>query len=151
MPDGFPRCLTPVRHINDPFSGNGGLSLRRVSAARRVLGFQSRFNDSEPEDEWFGKRVQLLPGANVASRIDQALAVENVYFERAMGFHVPDGGKKLSPAVWRDQGRRKSILEYCPELSMIMEMKLEKQRCRGDDRMGRIAGTAGVGASHWAR
>jgi len=96
-----------------------------------VLGFQARYNDSEPEDEWFSKRVYLLPDANLPSSRDQALSVEDVYFENAMGYHVRDGGvgTKLSYRVWNDASIRKKIFNYCPELSMIMAMKLERERC----------------------
>ncbi|EHK15590.1 uncharacterized protein TRIVIDRAFT_228616 [Trichoderma virens Gv29-8] len=118
------------------FSGYGGLSLRRVSVIKRVLSFQARFNDSEPEDEWFGKRLWVLPGAKVASRFDDAIAVEDVYMERPMGYHIREGGGSLDKSVWGDAARRKEIFEYCPELSMIMDMKLERQRCPDDDGNG---------------
>lgn len=118
------------RTFNDKFPGNGGLSLRRVSAIQQVLAFQARYNDSEPEDEWFSKRVYLLPGAKVASPTDQALSVEDTYFPGAMGFHVRDGGRTpLNYQVWGDAGQRKEIFNHCPELSMIMDMKLERERC----------------------
>ncbi|KAK0711197.1 hypothetical protein B0H67DRAFT_646590 [Lasiosphaeris hirsuta] len=126
------------RKPDDRFSGNGGLSLRRVSAIQRVLSFQARYNNSEPEDEWFGKRVYLLPGAKVASGAEQALAVEDVYIDEAMGYHVRNGGRNLPDGVWKDPVQRKKIFDYCPELSMIMDMKLERERCPGDDRQGGI-------------
>ncbi|KAM0263067.1 hypothetical protein ACHAQJ_001446 [Trichoderma viride] len=121
---------------DDRFAGNGGLSLRRVSVIKRILSFQARFNDSEPEDEWFGKRLWVLPGAKVASKIDGAIAVEDVYMERPMGYHVREGGTNLNELVWGDAARRNEILEYCPELSMIMDMKLERERCPDDDGNG---------------
>ncbi len=34
---------TGHRKLDDRFSGNGGLSIRRVSAIRKVLGFQARY------------------------------------------------------------------------------------------------------------
>jgi hypothetical protein len=110
-----------------------------VSAIRRVLGFQERFNDTDPEDEWFGKRVYIMPGALVAAGADEALAVEDVYIENAMGYHVR-GGNNLPDAVWRDSYQRKRIFAHCPELSMIMDMKLERERCPGDDRQGSLIG-----------
>ncbi|KAK4200483.1 hypothetical protein QBC40DRAFT_280038 [Triangularia verruculosa] len=127
------------RRADDHFAGNGGLSLRRVSTIRRVLGFQARLNDSDPEDEWFGKRVYVLPGAKVASGVEEALAVEDVYREGVMGFHVRDGGNNLADGVWRPKEQRKRIFQYCPELTMIMDMKLERERCpedRGNGLMG---------------
>jgi hypothetical protein len=133
---------SPPRTPDDRFSGNGGLSLRRVSAIKRVLGFQARYNDTEPEDEWFGKRIYILPGAKVASGTEGALAVEDVYMDNAMGYHVRDGGNQLSDEVWKDHDQRKKIFSYCPELSMIMDMKLERERCHGDDKQGTIHPTA---------
>ncbi|CAK7262509.1 hypothetical protein SEPCBS57363_000098 [Sporothrix epigloea] len=128
------------RSADDRFSGNGGLSLRKVSAIRRILRFQARYNNSEPEDEWFGRRLWVLPGEKVTSGLN-ALAVENVYVEKPMGFHIPDGGKSLPDAVWKSAEQRKRIFDYCPELSLITDMKLERERCKGDDHEGNILPT----------
>ncbi|KAH9906267.1 hypothetical protein F4778DRAFT_639483 [Xylariomycetidae sp. FL2044] len=124
------------RQPDDRFSGNGGLSLRRVSTIKRVLAFQERYNDTNPEDEWFGTRLWVLPGAKVASGTDGQLAVENTYIPNPMGFHVRDGGSDLPKEVWEDPKQRKAIFEYCPELSLIMDMKLEIERCPGDKGRG---------------
>lgn len=127
------------RTAEDRFAGNGGLSLRRVSAVKRVLSFQERHNDTQPEDEWFGRSLVILPGEKVASGINGVLAVEDVYIDNPMGYHVRDGGRNnLADDVWKDPARRKKIMEYCPELSLIMEMKLERERCKGDNKMGEI-------------
>lgn len=107
-----------------------------MSVIKRVLSFQARFNDSEPEDEWFGKRLWVLPGAKIASKLDGAIAVEDVYMERPMGYHVREGGNNLNEDVWGDAARRRDMFEYCPELSMITDMKLERQRCPDDDGKG---------------
>lgn len=129
------------RTPDDRFSGNGGLSLRRVSAIRKVLSFQARYNDSQPEDEWFGKRLYILPGAKVAAGTDGMLATEDFYHENTMGFHVRESGMQLADAVWKDPVQRRKIFDYCPELSLIMDMKLEKQRCPGDNKEGEIVPT----------
>ncbi|KAH8127947.1 hypothetical protein FP744_10005380 [Trichoderma asperellum] len=121
---------------DDRFSGNEGSSLRRVSVIKRILSFQARFNDSEPEDEWFRKRLWALPGAKVASKLDDSIAVEGVYVERPMGYHVHEGGGNLNEEIWGDAARRKGVLEYCPELRMIMDMKLERERCPDDNGNG---------------
>ncbi|KAI0104124.1 hypothetical protein GGR51DRAFT_572807 [Nemania sp. FL0031] len=123
---------------NDRFAGNGGLSIRRISAIRRVLKFQERYNDTTPEDEWFGNRVWVLPGAKVASSKAGQLAVEDHYIPDPMGFHVRDGGHGLADSVWKDPNRRRAIFDYCPELSLIMDMKLERERCPGDNLDGTI-------------
>ena len=131
----------PYRSAQDRFAGNGGLSIRRVSVIKQVLGFQQRYNDTEPEDEWFGKRMVTLPGAKVANaEQEQRFSVEDVWHPKPLGFHVRDGGKNLADAVWKDPMRRKQNFEYCPELVMIMPMKLERQRCEGDNKEGDIIG-----------
>ncbi|EEY16490.1 conserved hypothetical protein [Verticillium alfalfae VaMs.102] len=129
------------RTVDDRFSGNGGLSLRRVSAIRRVLKIQERYNDTDPEDEWFGRRMWILPNAKVAAKDDGVLAVEDVYKENPMGFHVRDGGQFLTSDVWKNATQRQNIFNYCPELSLIMNMKLERERCPGDDHEGHIGPT----------
>ncbi|KAL2067869.1 hypothetical protein VTL71DRAFT_15967 [Oculimacula yallundae] len=127
------------RTADDRFAGNGGLSLRRISTVRKILGFQSRYNDTEPEDEWFGKRITVLPGAKVANgKQEDHFSVEDVWHEKPMGFHVRDGGESLSDDVWKNSDRRKGNFEYCPELAIIMPMKLERERCEGDNREGEI-------------
>lgn len=120
------------RSVDDHFAGNGGLSLRRVSAIRKILSFQARYNDTAPEDEWFGERLYITPGLKVASGLENALAVENVYKERPMGFHVQEMGENLPSEVWGSYERRKEILEYCPELYTVLNAKLDRERCPGD-------------------
>jgi len=134
-----PSLTANYRTKNDRFAGNGGLSLRRVSTVKRILSFQSRYNDTEPEDEWFGKRLTTLPGAVVAAGdMRQQFSVEDSYFEKPMGYHVRDGGENLADDVWKDPKKRKSNFDYCPELAMIMPMKLERERCDGDNKEGEI-------------
>ena len=87
---------------------------------------------------WFGKRLYVLPGEKVATGTDGALAVEEIYMERPMGYHIRDGGKDLHDDVWKDHAQRKKIFDYCPELSLIMDMKLERERCEGDDKEGTL-------------
>jgi len=133
--------LNNTRTVNDRFAGNGGLSLRRISAVKKILGFQSRINDTEPEDEWFGKRITLLPGAKVANGAQQDhFAVEDVWHPKPMGYHVR--ADNLAEDVWKDHTRRKGNFDYCPELAIIMDMKLERERCDGDNKEGEIVDQA---------
>jgi hypothetical protein len=106
---------------------------------KKILEFQERFVGDEPEDECFGKRILLYPGAVVANaEQEKHFSVEEVYHERPMGYHVRDGGTGLSDDVWKEPARRKANFEYCPELVMIMPMKLERERCDGDNKQGEI-------------
>ncbi|RMJ07972.1 hypothetical protein CDV36_012423 [Fusarium kuroshium] len=111
-------------------SGSGGLSLRRISAMRRILSFQQRTNNSEPEDEWFMKRLRILPGrAIVPGASKPGLVGDHEQLVKPMGYHVPLDGDLLDSPLWRDAESRQNILDYCPELSMILDMKLERERC----------------------
>lgn len=49
------------------FGGNGGLSLRRVSAIIDVLRNQKRVDGSEPEDVWLTERLGHRPGSKLAN------------------------------------------------------------------------------------
>ncbi|KFZ18105.1 hypothetical protein V501_01354 [Pseudogymnoascus sp. VKM F-4519 (FW-2642)] len=110
------------RSDTDTFAGNGGLSVRRVAAIKRVLDFQSRDADSEPEDEWFGKRISAMPDFKVASGLDaKHFSVEEVYHEAPMGYHLRDGPGHLAAGVWRNSDQRE-----------------DPQRCEGDNREGTI-------------
>lgn len=115
--------------------------MRRISMVRKILEFQERYNDTQPEDEWFGKRILVYPGSNVANG-DEAkqLSVEDAYHEKPLGYHVRDGGTGLADDVWKDPAKRKANFEYCPELAIIMPMKLERERCDGDNKEGEIIG-----------
>lgn len=118
------------------------MSLRRVSAIKKVLGFQKRYNDSEAEDEWFGKRIMSLPGEKVADGSEGAFAVENNFMDEPMGYYARNSGRGLDKDIWKNPEMRKKIFEYCPELQMIMDMKLEKERCPGDNKQGDIVQSA---------
>ncbi|ETS80292.1 hypothetical protein PFICI_07821 [Pestalotiopsis fici W106-1] len=118
----------------DKAFSNGGLSLRKVSTIKTMLMSQRRVNDSWPEDEWFGNKIRTLPGARVAYDLKDQLAIEHAYVAGVMGFYLRDGGSVLpdtvwNDTVWKDPAQRKAIFEYCPELSLIMDMKLEVERC----------------------
>ncbi|KFY55898.1 hypothetical protein V497_06652 [Pseudogymnoascus sp. VKM F-4516 (FW-969)] len=127
------------RSDTDTFAGNGGLSIRRIAAIKRVLDFQSRDDDSDPEDQWFGKRISAMPDFKVASGLDaKHFSVEEVYREAPMGYHLRDGEGHLPVGVWKNHDQRARILKYCPEVSIILPMKLERERCEGDNREGGI-------------
>lgn len=119
------------RNIDDRFGGSGGLSLRRISRIKQVLGFQSRQDEGDPEDRWLVNRLGLLPGAKMATpKIEAEFSVESIWHEKPMGYYVTPGG---SINIWHDVGRRKQIYEYCPEIKMILKMKLERERCTKED------------------
>ena len=80
-----------------------------------------------------------MPGAKVANDAEeQRFSVESVYHEKPMGYHIRDSGDYLYDDVWKNAERRKANFEYCPELVMIMPMKLERERCDGDNMEGEV-------------
>ncbi|KAI1375931.1 hypothetical protein F4677DRAFT_446091 [Hypoxylon crocopeplum] len=115
----------------DGSSSDEGLSLRRVSTIKRVLESHSRYDGSSPEEEWFRTRISTLPNTRVASNTRRQLAMKGTYFPSLMGFHVGDSIGQPSNGWWDNSALRMKILNYCPELSIIMDMKLEKERCDG--------------------
>lgn len=115
---------------SDSFSGQGGLSLRRVSRIKQVLHFQTHHAHSKNEDQWLIDRLGLLPDARMANAsVAAAFCVADLWHDRPLGYHLGASATRLPPAVWADLARRKAIYEYCPEIKMIVDMKLERQRC----------------------
>ncbi|RBR16171.1 hypothetical protein FVER53590_13510 [Fusarium verticillioides] len=116
----------------------GDLSLRRISVIKQILSFQSRYNDSEADDSWFGSRLEVLPDAKLAMTSDQPFAVQNNITSRPMGYNLQARGNLVDQEVWKYPEARKEALKYCPEIHIILNMKLEKERCPGDNLRGQI-------------
>ena len=117
-----------IRAGGGRFGGNGGLSIRNVEKVKEVLQFQKRIDNTVPEDQWLSARMGLLPDANMCPPDKESeFAVEDVWHEWPMGYHVNPGG--FSPDVWEPQMKRKQIFEYCPEIKIILDMRLERERC----------------------
>lgn len=123
---------------NKNFAVYGDLSIRRVSAIKQILSFQSRYNDSSGEDSWFGTRLEVLPDAKVAMTSDRPFAVQNNITSKPMGYNLQARGNLVDQHVWKYPEARKEAMKYCPELHIILNMKLEKERCPGDNLMGQI-------------
>jgi len=80
-----------------------------------------------------------MPGAKVAQGVEaQHFSVEDIYHEKPLGYHVRNGGNDLPDNVWKYRMRRKNNFNYCPELALIMPMKLERQRCMMDNGQGHL-------------
>ena len=121
--------LTSVHRNNGArFGGNGGLSLRKVSSIKEVLKFQTRLDHSFSEDAWISSRMGLLPDAHMCDPVlEREFAVEDVWQERPMGYHVNPAG--WSNEVWGDRDKRRMIYDFCPEVKIILDMYLERERC----------------------
>lgn len=118
------------RTIVDKIGGLGGLSLRRLSKVKQVLSFQSRQDEAEPEDHWLVGRIATLPEANLPPpEVEKYFSVQSVWHEKPLGYHVGANGANRFPEIWHSYERRKQIYEYCPEIKMVLDMKLERERC----------------------
>lgn len=85
--------------------------------------------------------MTLMPGLKIASAEEEMhFSVEDIWADHPMGYHVREGGTNLPEDIWADEGNRRKIFGYCPELSMIMPMKLERQRCRPEIMMPDVNG-----------
>lgn len=110
-------------HPESHYGGNGGLSLRRVSAIVDVLRNQKRLDFSEPEDVWLSERLGHRPGAKTANgTLSMTFSGENWYNAKPMGYHTGLSGIALSSMIWGTPELRKEIWDYCPEIKMTLEM-----------------------------
>lgn len=101
-----------------------------MSRIQQVLSFQSRQDDQDSEDKWLWDRIKVLPHIKLPKfDVEKTFAAEGIWDERPMGFHIPTSSEVLLRDIWDDPGRRKQIFEYCPEIKMILDMKLERERC----------------------
>lgn len=108
--------------------------MRRVSKVKQVLSFQSRQDEGEPEDHWLVGRIATLPDANMPSpEVEKGFSVQAVWHERPLGYHISAHGTNRHHEIWDSDERRKKIYEYCPEIKMILDMKLEKERCTKEE------------------
>ena len=65
--------------------------------------------------------------------IEAEFCVGNVWHDRPVGYHLGESKGDMAPDIWNDPLRRKKIYDYCPEIKMIMDMKLERQRCKEEE------------------
>jgi len=101
---------------------------------KQVLSFQSRQDEGEPEDHWLVGRIATLPDANMPSpEVEKGFSVQAVWHERPLGYHISAHGTNRHHEIWDSDERRKKIYEYCPEIKMILDMKLEKERCTKEE------------------
>ncbi|KAH7364703.1 hypothetical protein BKA65DRAFT_473014 [Rhexocercosporidium sp. MPI-PUGE-AT-0058] len=114
------------------YGGNGGLSLRKVSKIMDVLREKTRgHGDGALEDLWMVQRLHeleesVMPGANIS----KTFSVESVWDERPLGYHIGWLGVHHEQ-IWDDQSQVDHIMEYCPEVKMILGMKLDNDKPAG--------------------
>lgn len=99
--------------------------MRRISKVLEVLKFQQRLDNEASEDQWLSARLGTLPDAEMPGpNISKQFAVEMIPYEAPMGYRVLDNSD-----VWGTREKRKAIFEWCPEIKMILDMRLERERC----------------------
>jgi hypothetical protein len=142
-------CANSPRTINDflewdwigapwsttaQYGGNGGLSLRRVSKILHVLSTQTRqYNDGALEDLWLTDRLKDLEGAHMPNAtISKSFSVESVWDKQPLGYHVGWLGVHHEQ-IWDEDGQVEHIMKYCPEVKMILGMKLDRDKPGGVD------------------
>lgn len=102
--------------------GNGGLSLRHVPPIISILEGDAREANDVFEDRWLCDRLQLRDDTNMPyPNVTKQFAVESVWAEKPFGYHLRGSGRLVDASIWGDPKQKKAILEYCPEVKMILE------------------------------
>ncbi|PBP19551.1 hypothetical protein BUE80_DR009747 [Diplocarpon rosae] len=114
------------------YGGNGGLSLRRISRIMSVLGNQSRSHDDGAlEDLWLASRLREIPESRMPNAtISKTFSVESVWEEKPLGYHIGWLGVHHEQ-IWDDQAQVDHIMKYCPEVKIILGMKLDNDKPEG--------------------
>ncbi|KAG4425882.1 hypothetical protein IFR04_001089 [Cadophora malorum] len=114
------------------YGGNGGLSLRKVSKIMDVLGNKTRrHGDGALEDLWLAQRLHEMPGNMMpAANVSKTFSVESVWDETPLGYHIGWLGVHHEQ-IWDDQSQVDHIMEYCPEVKIILGMKLDNDKPAG--------------------
>lgn len=136
------------------YGGNGGLSLRKVNKIVEVLANKTRrVGDGALEDLWLTNNLHDLPDNHMPdAAISKTFSVESVWDDAPLGYHVGWlgvhheqvsklaggfrlmflGWKKLGAnsreQIWDDQKQVDHIMKYCPEVKMILGMKLDNDK-----------------------
>jgi len=132
-------CANSIKDLNDwldydwvgapwvedsTYGGNGGLSLRKVSAIINILQHQERLPNTDPEDVWLSKRLGHRPKAVLANgTISSGFSSELFHHaEPPMGYHIGGSGGFLHPGIWGSAEHRQEVYNYCPEIKMELVM-----------------------------
>ncbi|QSZ32112.1 hypothetical protein DSL72_001681 [Monilinia vaccinii-corymbosi] len=108
--------------------GNGGLSLRHVPAILQVTEKEARQPGDLWEDRWITDRLILdSPDTMPRPEVEATFSVEGQWHDKPFGYHLMGSGKGLVSEIWDDQERRKHILEYCPEIKIILDMETMRE------------------------
>ncbi|KAI9646481.1 hypothetical protein NHQ30_004474 [Ciborinia camelliae] len=114
------------------YGGNGGLSLRRISSILRVLEKERRKpGDGALEDLWLSNSLNKLEGTIMAdAKVSKSFSVESVWDEAPLGYHIGWLGVHHGQ-IWDKPEYVSHIMEYCPEVKIILGMKLDNDKPQG--------------------
>ncbi|PQE15047.1 hypothetical protein CJF31_00007118 [Rutstroemia sp. NJR-2017a BVV2] len=105
--------------------GNGGLSLRHVPTILKILEKETREPGSVWEDRWICDRLMTMEEANMPGPdVEVRFSVESQWTEKPFGYHLMGSGKVMIEDIWGNEERRKHIMEYCPEVKIVLDMEL---------------------------
>lgn len=111
------------------YGGNGGLSLRKVSKIVEVLtNKKRRVGDGALEDLWLTNNLHALPDNHMPNAaISKTFSVESVWDDAPLGYHIGWLGVHHEQ-IWDDESQVDHIMRYCPEVKMILGMKLDNDK-----------------------
>ncbi|KAF4621914.1 hypothetical protein G7Y89_g14432 [Cudoniella acicularis] len=111
------------------YGGNGGLSLRKVSKILKVLDKEKRkVGDGALEDLWLSSRINGLEGKQIpVANVSKTFSVESVWDDAPLGYHIGWLGVHHEQ-IWDDQAQVDHVMQYCPEVKMILGMKLDNDK-----------------------
>ncbi|APA08349.1 hypothetical protein SS1G_13279 [Sclerotinia sclerotiorum 1980 UF-70] len=112
--------------------GNGGLSLRRVSSILRVLENERRKpGDGALEDLWLSNALNRLEGSKMANaEVSKTFSVESVWDDAPLGYHIGWLGVHHEQ-IWDKPNYVSHIMNYCPEVKIILGMKIDNDKPQG--------------------
>lgn len=115
------------------FGGNGGLSLRRVSRILKAIEKAGRrpHNDGALEDLWLVNKMHELDGWHMPNAdISKHFSVESVWDDRPLGYHIGWLGVHHEQ-IWDEKWQVDHIMEYCPEVKIVLGMNLTGDKPEG--------------------
>lgn len=116
---------------NSWHGGTNGISLRKVSKVKRALKrLPKHFSlDMGYGDPLVMQAIENLPGSVVPTpEKNTVFAMESDWSERPMAYHPTISMIKQQPGWLKENGRR-GIFDHCPEVKIIMDMKLKREKC----------------------
>ena len=115
----------------DGHNGHNGYSLRKVSSAKEAIRSFSR-TLGNPVDWDLRDAMQERPKAKLPTeKAESFFVMESEWVERPMAYH-PYTKDLKDHEGWATENYRRAIWEHCPELKVVMQMKLDREKCTAE-------------------